>query len=428
MNPRIMIDPTEAITCPECDSKFPFHEGITHQLMEHYESELANKIDEERKIFQKQFAKDTEKAAAKKYGAQVDDLKELLEDREAENKRTKKRLEEKSEKAVIKATKEAYDEANQLKEELGTMNSKLGEYRDTEIALRKQKKKLEDQSAEMDVQMQRKLDEMTVEVQSQATESFQLQAAEYQKKIEDAQKANDNLKRKLEQGSGQLQGEVLELELEETLDQAFPLDDVQPIKKGARGADVVQSVRLRNGSVCGTIVWETKRAQNWSNSWIPKLKQDMQATGGEIAVLVSTVFPSGVEEGFILYDGVWVVRPRLARSLSEALRTVLIESFRQKAVSTGKDEKIEALYDYVCSTQFAQKVLAIVEAYEEMHHDLNREKAAMEKIWRKREFQINRITSNVMGMCGEIQGISSSAIPQIENISSLELLGDEAAT
>jgi hypothetical protein len=238
------------------------------------------------------------------------------------------------------------------------------------------------------------------------------------------QEANATLKRKLEQGSGQLQGEVLELELEDTLSHAFPLDDVQPIKKGARGADVVQSVRLRNGSVCGAIVWEAKRAQKWSNSWIPKLKKDMQGAGGAIAVLVSTVFPTGIEEGFILHDGVWIVRPRLVRPLSEALRTVLIESFRQRAVSIGKDEKIEALYDYVCSTQFAQKVLAIVDAYEDMQQDLNREKAAMEKIWRKREFQIGRITSNVMGMCGEIQGISSSAIPQLENIGSLELLED----
>ena len=152
----------------------------------------------------------------------------------------------------------------------------------------------------------------------------------------------------------------------------------------------------------------------------------MQSVGGEIAVLVSTVFPTGVDEGFILHDGVWIVRPRLVRPLSEALRTVLIESFRQRAVSTGKDEKIEALYDYVCSSQFAQKVLAVVEAYEEMHHDLNRERAAMEKLWKRREFQIKRITSNVMGMCGEIQGISSSAIPQLESIGTLELQEDEA--
>jgi hypothetical protein len=188
------------------------------------------------------------------------------------------------------------------------------------------------------------------------------------------------------------------------------------VKKGARGADVIQTVRLRSGAVCGRIVWETKRAENWSNAWVPKLKDDQQAAGGELAVLVSTAFPAGVDERMVMHEGVWLVRPDLVKALAEALRTVLIESQRQKAISTGKGESMEALYNYITSAQFAQKVRAVVDAYQQMRDDLDREKSAMQRLWKKREGQLERITSNMLGMCGELQGVSQEALPQLDDI------------
>jgi hypothetical protein len=221
-----------------------------------------------------------------------------------------------------------------------------------------------------------------------------------------------------------LQGEVLELEMERLLEQSFPLDQIEPVKKGIRGADVIQSVRLRSGAVCGKIVWETKRAENWSNKWIPKLKEDQQLVAGDLAVLVTTVFPAGVSESMLMQEGVWLVKPELVKGLSEALRTVLIESQRQRSISTGKGERMEALFDYICSNQFAQRIRSVVEGYEEMRTDLEKEKNAMQRIWKKREGQITRITSQVMSVCGELQGLSAASLPHLGSIEELEQIGE----
>ena len=183
---------------------------------------------------------------------------------------------------------------------------------------------------------------------------------------------------------------------------------------------MIQTVKLRSGSICGKIVWETKRAENWSNNWIPKLKEDLQRVNGDIAVLVSTVFPSQVNDSIIQYEGVWLVRPELVSGLSAALRTVLIESQRQKTVSAGKGEQMEALFDYITSNQFAQRIRAVVENYETMQADLEKEKAAMQRLWKKRETQIGRISDQMLSVCGELQGLSSASAPMLEDIAGLE--------
>ena len=155
---------------------------------------------------------------------------------------------------------------------------------EAEVALRKEKSVLEEQRKEMALEIQRRVDAERQRIEETTADAFRLREAEWRKKIDDAQRANEDLKRKLEQGSQQLQGEVLELELEALLGTAFPFDGIEPVRKGARGADVIQTVRLRSGVNCGRIIWETKRAENWSNAWIGKLKDDQQTAGGELAV------------------------------------------------------------------------------------------------------------------------------------------------
>ena len=169
---------------------------------------------------------------------------------------------------------------------MASKDKRLTEFRDMELLLRKEKKAVEKQKEELALEVERKLDKERLQLEQKINANFSLKEAELKKKITDAQKANDELTRKLEQGSQQLQGEVLELELESLLGQSYPFDDIDPVKKGVRGADVIQRVKLRSGVLCGTIVWETKRAENWSNNWIPKLKEDMQREAGDIAVLV----------------------------------------------------------------------------------------------------------------------------------------------
>jgi hypothetical protein len=311
-----------------------------------------------------------------------------------------------------------------LQEELDAKNEKIAEYRSAELELRKQKKAIEEQQAEMALGLEKKLEAERKVIESRVNDAFSLKEAEWKKKITDAQKSNEELTRKLEQGSQQLQGEVLELEIEQMLIQTYHLDEIEPVKKGARGADVIQSVHLRSGAACGKIVWETKRAENWSNKWISKLKEDQQLVGGDIAVLVSTVLPAGITDSMLLHEGVWLVKPELVKGLSEALRTVLIEAQRQRSISTGKGERMEALFDYICSNQFAQRIRSVVEGYEEMRIDLEKEKNAMQRIWKKREGQITRITNQVMSVCGELQGLSAASLPHLGSIEELEQIGE----
>ncbi len=219
---------------------------------------------------------------------------------------------------------------------------------------------MEQQQAGLELELERKLDEerrrLAIQIQEREATRFSLIEAEYKKKIEDAQRANDDLRRKLDQGSQQLQGGVLELELEHTLRTAFRHDAIDEVKKGQRGADVIQSVRTPSGIQCGKIIWEAKRAEHWSDKWLQKLKDDQQAAQAEIAVLVTTAMPRDTQEGFCRIGDIWVVTPALMRPLGETLRVILLEAQRLKQINSGRSEKIEQLYNYVAGPQFYQRV------------------------------------------------------------------------
>ena len=416
MDKRIILNADEIVTCPDCGHAFALHEGITRQTIERYEHEFEAVLGEERKSMVVSLEREAARTAEKQYQGQVADLREQLEQNQDEKDKLKVKYDKAREKASADARAEAEAEAGQLREELADRDKKLDKYREQELELRREKKRLEDAAREQELEVQRQVDAERQKIERDTAENYRLREAELEKKIRDAQDVNQTLKRKLEQGSQQLQGEVLELEVEELLGTAFPLDSLDAVRKGARGADIIQQVKTRSGHVSGKIIWETKRAENWSNKWIPKLKDDQQAASAEIAVLVSTVFPADVHEPFLQMEGVWLVRPHVARPVAEALRLVLLESHKQKVVSLGKSEKMESLYDYICSPQFAQKVRGVIDAYGDMLGDLDREKAAMARLWKKREAQLNRITLNMMGMCGELQGIAENALPQLDSI------------
>lgn len=416
MSRKIIIDAFDRVACPHCGKEFILQDAITQQLIERYESEYESMLEGERRQLRDALVADAERAAAKRFDAQIAQLQDQLAQRDAATAKMKTQLEASARQAAEEARRDSAEQARNLQAELKAKDERLAAYREAELALRKEKSALEERQKEMALEIQREVDAQRKRIEDSAAESYRLREAEWRKKIDDAQKANEDLKRKLEQGSQQLQGEVLELEIEDLLSAAFPLDAIEPVKKGARGADVIQTVRLRSGAVCGRVVWETKRAENWSNAWVPKLKDDQQAAGGELAVLVSTAFPAGIGEPMAMYEGIWLVRPDLVRALAEALRTVLIESQRQKAISAGKGESMEAVYNYITSAQFAQKVRAVVDAYQQMRDDLDKEKSAMQRLWKKREGQLERITSNMLGICGELQGVSEETLPQLDDI------------
>ncbi len=422
MTNKIIIDPQDLLACPHCSSEFVLRDALTNQLIERYESEYESMLQEEKLRLHDRATSDAEKLAASKFEDQIADLKDSLEQSKADTKKAKQKIELAKQKATEAASAEALEQAEVLRADIAAKDEKLSSFRNSELQLRKEKVALEEKQKDFELRLQREVDTQRQQIQEASANDYQFREAEWRKKIDDAQKANEDLKRKLEQGSQQLQGEVLELEIEGLLQGAFPYDAVEPVKKGSRGADVIQTVRQRSGAICGKIVWESKRAENWSNKWIPKLKDDQQDVGGELAVLVSTAFPAGVEEPMVIQDGVWLVRPELVRPMAEALRTVLLESSRQKAIAAGKGEIMETIFNYITSPQFAQRVRAVVDAQEQMRDDLDKEKNAMQRLWKKREGQMERIANNMLAMCGDLQGISGEALPELEGIAEMPLL------
>ena len=229
------------------------------------------------------------------------------------------------------------------------------------------------------------------------------------------QRQIEELKRRADQGSQQLQGEVLELELETTLRLKFPLDCIEPVAKGEFGGDVLQRVMGPLGQWCGSILWESKRTKNWSDGWLAKLRGDQRTAKAEIAVLVSSTLPKEIET-FGQIDGVWITEPRLALPLVIALRQSLIEIASTRQTQEGQETKMELVYQYLTGPRFKHRIEAIVEKFSDMHADLDRERKAMTRLWAKREMQIQGVIESTVGMYGDLQGIAGRALPAIEGL------------
>jgi hypothetical protein len=398
----------QVIICPHCNREIPLTEAISHQIREQLRKEFDAEVKKkEQEIAQK------EQALSKKEKALEEDFAQKL-------KIETTRLEEEAKK---KAEQVIAVELKDLQAQVTEKDQQLVEAQKTELELRKQRRELEEKHKTSELEMARKLDEEREQIRDEAiktvTEEHQLKDLEKDKKISDMLKQIEELKRKAEQGSQQTQGEVLELELEEILRTNFPLDSVEPVGKGKRGADILQKVHNQSGQYCGTIIWESKRTKGWSDGWIEKLKDDQREAKAEIAVLVTTALPKEVSN-FENMNGVWVTNYPLAVCLASALRVNLIQVSNAKMAAVGKYEKMEVLYSYLSGPEFSQKVEAIVGAFASMKSDLDQEKRAMNKIWSKREKQIERVINNISGMYGDMQGIIGASLPQIK---SLELKG-----
>lgn len=246
-------------------------------------------------------------------------------------------------------------------------------------------------------------------------EKQELEKAELTKKIEDMRKALEDAQNKAKQGSQQLQGEVLELNLENKLKEAFIYDEIDPIGKGVEGGDIVQKVRNQSGKTAGIILWETKRAK-WSPSWLSKLREDGRKFDATLVVLVSTTLPKEIDS-FEIIENVIVTSYKYAMSLASILRLDVMRIASAKMVAVNKDEKLESLYQYLQSEAFRARFEAFAEGVIEMQEDLLTEKRSMERVWKKRETQIDRTINNVGKMYGELQGIMGKALPDIKTLS-----------
>ncbi len=424
---EIIINSEETAICPKCSYKFPIHQGISKQAIERYEKEYDKLLQERTQELRAELAKEATRNAEKNYKGKISELKEELGDAKEALQESESRAKKIKNDAETKVKKEFEAERKSLKEDLEQKEAAIKQFKENELTLRKEKNKLEDEKRNFELEQQRKLDAAKKDIEKKVMEAeaekFKYREAEYKKQLQSALDANEELTRKLEQGSQQLQGEVLELELEDILRGAFPHDQIEGIAKGTRGADVLQRVCTHTGHLCGTIIWEAKRAHNWSDKWLQKLKDDRLRANADIAVLVSTVLPKDSHESFYIIGDVWVTSDQVVRPVAETLRVILLESNKLRVANTSKNEKMEMIYNYLCSSNFSQKVRSVIEAFMTMKKDLDSEKNAMYKSWKKRESQLERVALSMSSMVGELQAIAQDSLPQLDDIHQLSLPG-----
>lgn len=351
----------------------------------------------------------------------------LAKARESLNDEVEKQLKQKLVEAESRAAKKAEDrftdQLKELQESLKVKDDSLKAIRTNELELRKQKQALEAEKEEFDLKLQRTLDSERATIRKQSEESIleqhRLKDLEKDTKIQQLNELLEEANRKAKQGSMETQGEVLEQDFETRLKLFFTHDEIQPVPKGIRGADLIQSVRTPLGTDCGVLLWEMKNTKAWSGQWISKLKDDMIETRASIAILVTVALPEGITR-FGMVEGVWVTEPLSAIPLAAALRQQLVALDHERQASVGKSQKMEMLYHYLAGTEFKQKIEGIVEAFTTMQDQVNRERRAMEKNWKEREKQIERVIKNTVGLYGDMQGIIGGKIPSIP---ALELSG-----
>jgi len=336
-----------------------------------------------------------------------------------------KELSSKIQKEVeAKLKNESEENTQKLLDELKYKTKKLDEAREESIRLHDEKLKLEDQKKSFELDKRRQLDEEREKIRIQTISEFsdqhRLRDAEKDKLINDLKRSLEDAQIKANQSSQQLQGEVQELDLEEFLKNNFLFDEISPVEKGIRGADIKQVVRTNLGNVCGVILWESKRTKAWSDEWLNKLKDDLRSSKANIPVIVTNMLPKNIKNGFGLVDGVWVCEPRLIQPVAEVMRLRLIEAAREKFVSQNRADKSESLYNYVVSHEFRQQVENVVEIYQEMHEQIAKERAAYEKIWKMRESQTQRLLTSTSGIIGSMQGIVGQSLPPVKGLDLLE--------
>lgn len=398
------------ITCPNCGHQFEMSDALSGQIREHLKAELQAEV-------------------AKREAEATRKLKEIAAREESLDEQVAAQLKAKLVEAEAKTAKqfeERYSlQMRDMQETLQQRETDLKQFREQELALRKEKRELEKAREEAELDLERKLDaerlRIRAEAHKQADEQHRLKELEKDKTISDLKTALDSMRRKAEQGSMETQGEVLEQEFENRLKAFFPFDDIAPVPKGIRGADLVHTVRTPTSSDCGVLLWEIKNTKAWGGDWISKLKQDMIDTRATLAILMSVVLPEGIER-FGQVDGVWVTDPASALPLAAALREQLVALDRERQLSVGKSAKMELIYQYLAGNEFKQKIEGIVEGFTAMQEQLARERRAMEKQWKEREKQIERVIKNTVGLYGDMQGIIGGQIPIIP---ALELDGDE---
>ena len=376
------------ITCPNCGHKFAADEAMQHQAEEkfkaQFDAQLARQQAEHEQQLKDQleqakakFKSEAEKTIQEEYEEKLKSLQEENEKRKTENKELKKR------------ELELLQKESDLKE------------KEEELRLQMQKELLEKREA------------IAEEIRKKEQEKNELLIREKDKKLQDQEKLITEMDRKIKQGSMQMQGETLELALEDFLKREYPYDIISEVPKGVKGADVIQTVKNELNQECGKIIYESKRTKSFGGDWIEKLKADQRDQQADLAVIVTETLPKDMDR-FGSRDNVWICTFAEAKSLTFVLREMLIKTHAAAGAEENKTDKMSMLYRYLTSTEFAQRIEAIVEGFTDMKTGIDTEKRAMQKIWKEREKQIEKVTANTIDMYGAIKGIAGKAIGTVK--------------
>jgi hypothetical protein len=415
-----MTEPT--ITCPNCKTEIRLTESLAAPLI------AATRKQFEERLSQKDAEVAKREESIREKEKQVLEAKRNLDEQVADQVAAQLKAErvqviaEESKKAKLASAAEIdakVRELSELQEVLKIRDEKLAEAQKAQAELIKKQRELDDAKRELELTVEKRvqegLNEVRTQAKSQAEEEQKFKVMEKEQTIAAMQKQIEDLKRRAEQGSQQLQGEVLELELENLLRAKFPFDAIEPVAKGEFGGDVLQRVVSQGGQASGSILWESKRTKNWSDGWLVKLREDQRTAKAEVAVIVSQALPKGVE-AFDMVDGVWVTHPRALVPVATILRHTLLQVNMARQVSDGQQTKTEMVYQYLTGPRFRQRVEAIVEAFSTMQEDLDRERKVIMKQWAKREEQIERVMGATVGMYGDLQGIAGKSLQEIDGL------------
>lgn len=397
------------IKCPRCGEEIDIENLIQAEAKDTLDKKLAQQkaeLDKQLEEYKKQTESLKSQLEKEKEKAIDDALKSQKQEFKAKEEELKKNIREEQ--------KEAYQELEKELEEKSLQIKELNKLKAEKSRLEREKEELQEKIiADTEKEFSLKLVEEKQKYQKQAEEKFELQIKELQKQLQDQKDLTEEMKKRQEQGSMQLQGEVQELAIEKYLKENYIYDEIKEVGKGDMGADSLQIVNTSYKPNCGTIYYESKRTKTFKEDWIAKFKNDIQEKGADIGVLVTAVYPKNMTR-MGMRDGVYICTYEEFKALSFILRETLIKISDTKTLQENRHEKSAILYNYLTSTEFRFQFETIVNAFVGLQNDLESEKRAMNKLWKKREKEIQNVLSATTDMYGAIQGISGNAIQRVE--------------
>ena len=402
------MDKSTEVKCPNCSTVINVEDIISQKLEQEMREELKSKEELLRKQYEGRESELLERESElKKEKLEIEvSIKERLED---EREKLKNELKIK--------VKEDYDkQMNELNTEIDERKKEVQALKDKEIELERLKRKFDERDKELELEYEKKLNQKMSDYEKTILEregdKTEMKLREKDKQLDDMRKQIDEMKRKAEQGSTQLQGEVGELALEDLLKEMFPSDTIQEVPKGRKGADIVHTVVDSDGTECGKIVYESKRTKNFHKNWIEKLKKDQLAEKGEIAVLISDVLPEDIQHIGVV-DDIWLCDFRSFRGLVLSLRQGIIRLSGAMEAQTNKGDKMEMLYNYLTSNEFKMQIDSIMDGFMNLKESIDKERFAMEKLWKEREKQLEKVLMSTSHFYGSIKGIAGTALPTV---------------